>query len=136
MKTNIPEKIETKQTQEIKGKDAHERLIEKEKIRLCYNALSSYSTAQYFGAIAEDKLQQVDAGECLEIVDGRKKSMKILYWEAVKFRRLYLDHIKAYKELLDELQKLGFAEKQMIDYGQQRGITIDKKENLYIDGDE
>jgi len=103
---------------------------EKEIIRLkelCFDYFTNYN---YWGAVAERKMDHLKYCETKkrtvtdEQVDGVKKSFKELYWETTKIRRQVFNFRLNFEANLAELRKLGITLEDMTKFFAERNVTV------------
>lgn len=111
------------------GKNADEKLKRKKIEMNLYDAFTRYVDYQYYGAIAEDKLKQVEADKSLETRDGKEKPVKEVYWEYIRFKRGSLQQLREYVKIMNALiVELKASKEEIKQYFKERDVMLSDEE--------
>ena len=115
-------------------RDADARLKLKEKIRLKQEYLRFYIDQQWAGAYLESKLDilnrigaisydtYIATGKMVELVDGRPKTEKEIFWDFMKFKKSYKNCTMELENIKRELLKYGVKEKDLKELREDYGL--------------
>jgi len=118
-------KEEFKVKKEKIDREAKAKLDLKERIRLKHEYMRFYIDQQWSGAYMESKFNilnrigaisydtYIAANTNIEMVDGRPKTEKEIFWDFMKFKKMYKNCTMELESIKRELLKLGVKDKDL-----------------------